>query len=69
MTPKEQALKDIEGRIESIQQLSIECIEHIYLAAYNEAIEAAAKLVDKDTRSDQAGYKFGPAIEIRKLKK
>ena len=36
---------------------------------WNEAIEAAAKIADKDTRTDQAGYEFGPAIEIRKLKK
>lgn len=36
---------------------------------WNAAIEAATKLVDKDTRYDQAGYEFGPAIEIRKLKK
>lgn len=36
---------------------------------WNAAIEAAAKLVDKDTRLDQAGYEFGPSIEIRKLKK
>lgn len=36
---------------------------------WNRAIEQAALLVDKDTRCDQAGYPFGPALEIRKLKK
>lgn len=44
-------------------------IAHIYKEGWNAAIEAAASLIDKDTRCDQAGYKFGPAIEIRKLKK
>jgi hypothetical protein len=42
-------------------------IEHNKI--WNAAIEAAAKCVDKDTRYDQAGYQFGPATEIRKLKK
>lgn len=43
MTPKEQALKTIEGKIEAIQNLSIECIDYIYLAAHNEALELAAR--------------------------
>lgn len=63
MTPKEQALKNIEGRIESIQQLSIECIEHIYLAAYNEAIEAAAKCAELNSNECRVD------VLIRKLKK
>lgn len=69
MTPKDQVLKMIEGRVDTMQNMVLECIELIYKAAYNEAINDAAKLVDKDTRTDQAGYAFGPAIEIRKLKK
>lgn len=63
MTPKEQALKNIEGRIESIQQLSIECIEHIYLAAYNEAIEAAAKCAELNNNECRVD------VLIRNLKK
>lgn len=43
MNNKEQALKMIEGCIDTIQKLSIECIEAIYKAAYNEAIEDAFK--------------------------
>lgn len=41
---KEQALQNIEGRIDTIQKLSIECIEYIYNVAYNEAIEDVLKL-------------------------
>lgn len=45
-------------------------VDNVYAKTiWNEAIEAAASLVDKDTRHDQSGYAFGPAIEIRKLKK
>lgn len=47
MTPKEQALKLIEGRFETIEKLSLECIEMIYKAAYNEAIEDALNLKDR----------------------
>lgn len=36
---------------------------------WNEAIEAAAKCVDSEAKYDQAGYEFGPALKIRKLKK
>jgi hypothetical protein len=46
MTTKEQVLKLIEGRIETMQQLSIECIELIYNAGYNEAIDDALKYCD-----------------------
>ena len=60
MTPKEQALKNIEGRIKTIQKLSTECIELIYNAAYNEAIED----VLRQQRVDEYC-----AVEIRKLKK
>lgn len=52
MTPKEQALKMIEGRIESIQNLSIECIEFIYKAAHNEAIDQAIKIAEQYMHSD-----------------
>lgn len=44
---KEQAFKMIEGRIETIQRLSIECIEYIYSAGWNEAIETAANDLKK----------------------
>ena len=64
MNEKEQAFKMIEGRIESIQKLSLECIEFIYLAAYNEAIEEAAKCCENLNRSQPFA-----ANEIRKLKK
>lgn len=56
MTNKEQILKMLEGRIETMQSLAIECIEMIYNAGYNEGIEHAAKYgIDAET--------------IRKLKK
>lgn len=59
MTPKEQAFKIMEGRIDTIQKLSTELIEFIYNAAYNAAIEAAAKEVDGGLNAEA----------IRKLKK
>lgn len=46
MTPRQQAFKTIEGKIEAIQNLSIECIDYIYLAAHNEAIEMVAKYLN-----------------------
>lgn len=60
MNAKEQAFKNIEGRIDTIQKLSVECIEYIYDAAWNEAIEAAANVNTTDEYV---------ADEIRKLKK
>lgn len=68
MTYKEQAFKNIEGRIDSIQKLSIECVEYIYLAAYNEAIEAAAKIID-DCNREGPYNAIGGARRIRELKK
>lgn len=60
---KEQMIMLIEGRINTIQSLMIECIELIYNGAYNEAIETAAKLIERDEV-------FSPAAnEIRRLKK
>lgn len=41
-------LKMIEGRIDTITKLTEECIELIYKGAYNEAIEDACKLIDKN---------------------
>jgi len=61
MTPKEQAFKMIEGRIESIQKLSIECIEFIYIAAYNEAINDCLANMNSDN--------YIIAETIRKLKR
>lgn len=63
MDSKERELKNIEGKIETIQQLSIECIEHIYLAAYNEAVEAAAKCAEMNNNECRVD------VLIRKLKK
>lgn len=40
---KEQVLKLIEGRIETMQTLAIESIELIYNAGYNEGIEIASQ--------------------------
>ena len=62
MTPKEQALQMIEGRINTITKLSIEVIEYIYTAAYNEAVVAAADVCDKNMHD-------ATADEIRGLKK
>lgn len=47
MSEKEQALKMIEGRIETITNLSLECIEMIYNAGYNDALEKAAQHCDR----------------------
>jgi len=53
----------IESKIEVITSLSIECMEQIYKAAYNEAIEVAAKLAEsKNTNTASSD-------QIRKLKK
>ncbi len=50
MTNKEQMFKMIEGRIETMQKLAIECIEMIYEAGIldgaNDALESAAKFAD-----------------------
>ena len=42
MTNKDQVLKMIEGRINTMTALAIECTEMLYNAGYNAAIEAAA---------------------------
>lgn len=60
---KEQIFKMIEGRIDTIQALSFECIELIYNSGYNEAIEDAA-LEAASHHQD-----INTAIVIRKLKK
>ncbi len=60
MTNKEQILKLIEGRIETMTALSIECIDLIYKAGYNEGIEDVLNLKETDEYV---------AKEIRKLKK
>lgn len=62
MTPKEQAFKNVEGRIDTIQKLSIEILEYVYLAAYNEAIEDAIKMCE------HSGNQISGA-NIRSLKK
>lgn len=59
---KEQVLKLIEGRVDTMTALAIESIELIYNAGYNEGIEAAANMLDKEG----SGL---PADKIRKLKK
>ena len=67
---KEEVWKVIESKINTLQSLTIECVELIYNGAYNEAIEAAAK------RAEQTAYDVGSNTldtftinEIRKLKK
>lgn len=49
MSGKAEILKMIEGRIETIEKLTQECIELLYKGAYNEAIEDAANIMDNDT--------------------
>lgn len=61
MITKEPALKLIEGRIETIQNLSIECIEMIYNAGYNDGIEKAAK--------EASGWDNYEEAQIKALKK
>jgi len=68
MTPKEQAFKMIEGKIEAIQTLSIECIDFIYLAAHNEAIELAALIVQPNPHVDEERRCEDIAAAIRSLK-
>lgn len=68
MTNKEQAFKNIEGRIETIQNLSTEIIELIYVAGYNEAIEDAANKVNDELGGDETDAYYTER-EIRKLKK
>ncbi len=46
MSGKAEILKMIEGRIETIEKLTQECIELIYKGAYNEAIEDAKNIID-----------------------
>lgn len=57
---KEQMLKLIDSKIETIQTLAIESIELIYNAAYNEGIEAALSVSGEDSLIFEA---------IRRLKK
>ena len=79
---KEQIFKMIDGRINTMQGLAFECIELIYNAGYNEAIEAAAKCIFGKAPAFPRKDYGGPAMdaerfrvltlceeEIRKLKK
>lgn len=66
MTSKEQAFKMIEGRIDTMQALAVECVELIYNSAYNEGIETAARYLEMNNL-DQNGN--ADIIEVRKLKK
>lgn len=68
MSGKAEILKMIEGRIETIEKLTQECIELIYKGAYNEAIEAAAKIID-DCNREGLYNAIGGARRIRELKK
>ncbi len=43
---KEQIFKQIEGRIDTAQNMMLECIELIYNAGYNDGIEAALKEIN-----------------------
>lgn len=45
----ENRFKMLEGRIDIIQKLSSECIELIYNAGYNEAIEEAAQAIHHES--------------------
>lgn len=60
MNSKEQIFKMIEGRTETMQTLAVECIELIFNAGYNEAIEAALNEAMSDSEIFEA---------IRRLKK
>jgi len=55
--------KAAEDKIDLITSTSIEVMELIAKAAWNEAIEAAAKIAEVNSECDTAEY------EIRKLKK
>lgn len=58
---KEQVLKQLESRIETMQNTMIECIEMIYNAGYNDGIEAVVPVATFDYHVT--------AAEIRSLKK
>lgn len=58
---KEQMFKLIESRIDTMQSLTLECIELIYNAGYNDGIEAIIPTATAD-------YHIS-ADEIRRLKK
>lgn len=60
---KEQIFKMIESRIDTMQNLAIECAELIYNAGYNEGIEKAAQAIQHE--SDGMMHD----VIIRKLKK
>lgn len=63
MSSKNQILKMLEGRIDTMQNLAIEGIELIWQAAYNEAIEASVNI------AQSKGCMFSTTDAIRKLKK
>lgn len=67
MTNKEQILKMIEGRIDTMQNLAIESIELIYNAGYNEGIKTAANLVTSHENYDVVGAALTDMI--KELKK
>jgi len=73
METKEQALKMISGRVDTITQLSTECLEFMYLTGYNDGIEAAATKIKEqyDHYGDEVIKHYKPmwVEEIRKLKK
>lgn len=53
------ALKQIHDKIDAITKLTEECIEHIYKAGYNEAIDDVVKYLY------ESGFKF----DLSELKK
>jgi len=61
MTSKEQVLKMIEGRIDTMQTLALESIELLYNAGYNEAIQ--------DVLSNMNSDNFELGEFVRRLKK
>lgn len=63
MITKEQQYKLLGGRIDTMQNLALECIELLSNALWNDAIETAAKLADDQEYGHEA------AVDIRRLKK
>lgn len=63
MSDASEALKLIDGKIDQISKASIEAVEIVYKAAWNEAIEAAAKVA----KMNEDDYNIHGLI--RKLKK
>lgn len=69
MMTKEQQFKLLEGRIDKMQEIALECVEILSVALWNEAIECAAKSIENEGCLCNVMSFYELAFKIRSLKK